>query len=131
MSTDPVNAGSVDALPVLDADTMEQLLSLDDGGTGLLEEMVGLFVEDTPPRIAALEAALAAGQWEAMADTAHAVKGAASTMGAPRVRALGQALETGGRKGTWPEPPASLVTRLRTSYEEANVALQAFLAARR
>ena len=46
-----------------------------------------------------MEAAIQAGQKEEMGDVAHAVKGAASTMGAPRVRAVALALETLGRTG--------------------------------
>lgn len=130
MNPDPALPGSEAVLPVLDPAVMDQLLSLDDGATGLIQEMFGLFVEDTPPRMEALRAALAENRLEALADTAHAVKGAASTMGAPRVRQAAQALETGGRSRTWPQPPESLIDQLQTAYEEAVAGLEAFLAER-
>jgi len=118
MNPDPVLPGSEALLPVLDPTIMDQLLSLDDGATGLIREMFNLFLEDTPPRL------------EALADTAHAVKGAASTMGAPRVRQVAQALETGGRTRTWPQPPEALLERLEHTYREAVAGLEGFLAER-
>jgi len=130
MNPDPVLPGSEALLPVLDPTIMDQLLSLDDGATGLIREMFNLFLEDTPPRLEALHAALAAGRLEALADTAHAVKGAASTMGAPRVRQVAQALETGGRTRTWPQPPETLLERLEHTYREAVAGLEGFLAER-
>ena len=76
----------MDPMPdLLDLAVMEQLLSLDDGELGLLKEMVGLFKEDTPDRIQALEATLASGDLNDLADVAHAVKGAA---GAARLREM-------------------------------------------
>lgn len=131
MNPDPALPGSEARLPVLDPAIMDQLLSLDDGATGLIQEMFGLFVEDTPPRMAALRTALAEGRLEALADTAHAVKGAASTMGAPRVRQVAQALETGGRTQAWPQPPEVLLDQLQEAYGEAVAGLEAFLAERR
>lgn len=130
MNPDPALPGSEARLPVLDPAIMDQLLSLDDGATGLIQEMFGLFVEDTPPRMEALRTALAEGRLEALADTAHAVKGAASTMGAPRVRQVAQALETGGRTQAWAHPPEALLDQLQQAYSEAVAGLEAFLAER-
>jgi len=107
---------------------MEQLLSLDDGQLGLLEEMLVLFKEDTPGRIQALEQALLDGEMAEMADVAHAVKGSAGTMGVPRVRAIAAQLEAAGRIGTSSAPPAELVARLKVAYDEALVALDGFVA---
>jgi HPt (histidine-containing phosphotransfer) domain-containing protein len=115
----------------LDLGVMDQLLDLDDGGVGLLEEMLGLFKEDTPERIQAMGAALAAGRPEEMADLAHAVKGAASTMGAPRVRALAAELEAAGRLRRWDREPAQALDLLQAAFGEAVEALEAFLAARK
>ncbi len=115
---------------ILDPGTLKQLLDLDDGGLGLLTEMCQLFVEDMPPRMAAMEAALQAGNLGEMGDVAHAVKGAASTMGAPRVRALALALETLGRTGKGDEKPEALLERLQVEYDQAEAALKAFIVAK-
>jgi len=115
---------------VLDPGTLKQLLDLDDGELGLIQEMCQLFVEDMPPRIEAMEAAIQASQREEMGDVAHAVKGAASTMGAPRVRAVALALETLGRTGKGDERAEVLLERLKVEYGHARDALQAFITAK-
>lgn len=112
----------------LDLDVMEQLLSLDDGELGLLEEMLGLFKEDTPGRILAIEHTLQTGEMTEMADVAHAVKGSAGTMGVPKVRAVAAQLEAAGRLGTSEVPPAELLVHLKATYADALVALDTFLA---
>jgi len=106
---------------------MDQLLSLDDGGTALLREMFTLFVEDMPPRFEGLRQACLRGDWDQVAETAHAVKGAAATLGVPRVRDVALALEQGGRRNHWPDPPETLLERLDATYREAVAHLQAFL----
>jgi HPt (histidine-containing phosphotransfer) domain-containing protein len=119
-----------DATPVegvLDSGTLKQLLDLDDGELGLIQEMCQLFIEDMPPRMLAMAAAIQAGQKEEMGDVAHAVKGAASTMGAPRVRAVALALETLGRTGKGDESAEILLERLKVEYVHARDALQAFI----
>ena len=116
---------------VLDASTMRQLLDLDDGKSGLIEEMYQLLLEDTPPRIANMEKALLAGRNQEMGDLAHAVKGAASTMGLLKVRTLALALETLGRTGQGSEPADALLARLKTEYDHAQEALKVFIASRK
>lgn len=116
---------------VLDPDVMQQLLDLDDGGLGLLSEMYELFRDDTPPRIALLEAAIHKGDREQMGDTAHAVKGAASTMGAPKVRAFAQVLEACGRTGQCNEDLNGTLINLKAAFAEALAGLEAFIAERK
>lgn len=120
----------VPTLDILDLDTMRQLMDLDEGGLGLLTEMYGLFRDDTPPRIVQLEAALQAGNHDLMGDMAHAVKGAASTMGAPRVRALAQILESAGRQHACEGSPAEVLVQLKAEFGEALKALEGFIASR-
>lgn len=125
-----MNLQAVPSREVLDPDTMQQLLDLDDGGLGLLQEMYVLFRDDTPPRIALLEEAIREGDLPQMGETAHAVKGAASTMGAPKVRGFAQSLEAGARSGTFAETPAELLAKLKTAFVEAVAGLEAFIASR-
>ena len=116
---------------VLDDAIIQQLLDLDDGNLGLLEEMFQIFKDDTPPRIQALEAALLAGNHTEMGDVAHAIKGAAATMGAQRVRAVALALETGGRKGQSEFSFEMLLERLKAEFQMAVKALQDCIASKR
>jgi HPt (histidine-containing phosphotransfer) domain-containing protein len=125
-----MNSQSNPSREVLDPDTMAQLLDLDDGGLGLLQEMYELFRDDTPARVTLLEAAIRDGDMVQVGDTAHAVKGAASTMGAPKVRALAQSLEAGARTGNFSEAPQELLGRLKTAFAEAVVALETFIASK-
>ena len=128
VQTDPPSG--VPGNDLLDPAIMDQLLSLDDGELGLLKEMFGLFQEDTPGRIEAIESALASGDLVDMADVAHAIKGAAGTMGVPKLRILAAELEGGGRKGSFGVDPALLLEQLREAYSDAVTALQLFIAAR-
>jgi HPt (histidine-containing phosphotransfer) domain-containing protein len=114
----------------LDLSVMDQLLDLDDGATGLLKEMCGLFRQDMPGRIQAIEVLLASGDRSDLADVAHAIKGAAGTMGAPRLRALAADLEGNARQGSFTVDPAERVARMKTAFAEALAALEAFIAAR-
>ena len=116
---------------VLDADTVQQLIDLDDGSLGLLQEMYEIFRDDTPSRIEALDVAAKAGEREEMGDVAHAIKGAAATIGAPRVRALALALEMAGRKGVSDAQPVLLVASLKEEFQQALRALEAHIVSKR
>jgi len=125
-----MNSDVIQSLEILDPEVMRQLLDLDDGELGLIKEMCVLFREDTPPRIAQLEEGICAKDGEKTGDMAHAVKGAASTMGAPRVRALAQMLETGGRTGNYAGDPREILEKLKTAFAEALTALEQFIASK-
>lgn len=128
---DPASRAEDAYLAHLDMDVMDQLLGLDDGETGLLEEMLGLYKEDTPGRIQAIETTLGEGDLAGMADVAHAVKGSAGTMGAPKVRAAAAQLEAAGRLGKSDVPAGELLDLLKRTYAESVAALDAFLASRK
>jgi HPt (histidine-containing phosphotransfer) domain-containing protein len=133
MESNPAPSSGLPSEPasgVLDLNVMEQLLNLDDGELGLLKEMMGLFVDDTPGRIQAIEAALASGDLSDLADVAHAVKGAAGTMGVPKVRVVAAELEHGGRKGAFSTDPHLLLEHLKEAYADGLAALQAYVAGR-
>ena len=115
---------SPDTLPVLDPAVVKQLLALDGGERGLLKEMAQLFREDIGGRLAAVEAALAAGNPEGLAQEGHAIKGAAGAVGARRLQELANELERAGRSGAIGEAPEK-VKALRPAFEEAAKALDA------
>ena len=126
--TDPASQAEDPSLSLLDLDVMDQLIGLDDGELGLLEEMLGLYKEDTPGRIMAIEHTLGTGEMTEMADVAHAVKGSAGTMGAPRVRAAAALLEAAGRLGKSETPLPELLARLKRAYADSVAALDTFVA---
>jgi HPt (histidine-containing phosphotransfer) domain-containing protein len=84
---------------VLDLKALEQIRALEQPGEpSLLAEMVETFRGSSLGYLARLDQALAAGDAEATADAAHALKGAAAALGAQQVRAVAAELESGGRK---------------------------------
>jgi len=112
--------------PVLDPHTLDQLLALDDGGLGLFLEMFQLFQEDTPGRIDAMAPLLARGEIGELADVAHAIKGAASTMGAMKLRYAAADVEAAGRKGEPTPDFPGMLEKIRLDYAEAVQAMEGF-----
>lgn len=111
----------------LDLPTLRTLVDLDDGTTGLLEEMLEIFEADTPRRIQAVVDAVAAGDAEAFSEAAHTLKGGAGAMGAEDMRLQAAHLEALGRKGAVDQDP-DLEARLTDSFQVALAALKAHLA---
>jgi HPt (histidine-containing phosphotransfer) domain-containing protein len=58
-------------------------LLLEAGGPPLLKQMVGLFLQNTPLRIAAAVAGETAGDWLAVERAAHSMKSSAAYLGFP------------------------------------------------
>jgi CheY-like chemotaxis protein/nitrogen-specific signal transduction histidine kinase len=81
--------------PVFDERTLAETVG---GDLMLLEELVGLFLRDYPGQLAAIGAALERGDAGALQFAAHALKGAAATVQAPRVVAAALLLEDRGRE---------------------------------
>lgn len=88
-----------------------------------LREMVQIFVEDSPPRLAEIEAAIGRADGAALAKAAHSLKGAGSNFGARRFRSLCEALEQAGRSGDFAAVAPGL-TALRAEYERVLAALR-------
>ncbi|HVV35243.1 MAG TPA: MASE1 domain-containing protein [Acidimicrobiales bacterium] len=73
-----------------DAETLEQLRSLDEDGS-FIAELVNMFRDDIATHVAALHAAIAAHDETTIARTAHQAKGASANLG---MRALAASLKT-------------------------------------
>jgi HPt (histidine-containing phosphotransfer) domain-containing protein len=112
---------------ILDPATLDQLLALDEGGIGLIQEMYELFRDDFQGRMDAIGRAIETSNQEELGEVAHAVKGAASTMGANRARASAAALEVLARKGIGDIPAPQLFVQLKANYQEALEALETFI----
>lgn len=111
---------------ILDMATLEELLNLDDGATGLVVEMAGLFREDGPLRISQLKEACAALDQHSAGEAAHALKGAAGTLGAVRLRAIAGEAERLARQNEM-GAILELMAPLEASYPEFMDALEAFI----
>jgi HPt (histidine-containing phosphotransfer) domain-containing protein len=74
-------------------DRYNELLVLMEGDRDLLQELIGVFLEDAPQRIEGVRRALADGDADALYKAAHALKGSAGNFGAPNVVSRANRLE--------------------------------------
>lgn len=95
-------------MPVYD---QEGVLARLDGDAALGCEILAVFLQDTPGRLAALSEAVGRGCPDEVRTLAHAVKGAAANVGALAFSRAAQAVENAAREGRTPDLPG-LLTRL-------------------
>ena len=76
-----------------------ELLALMEGDQELLQELIEVFLEDAPQRIAAVRSALAARDAELLYKAVHTLKGSAGNFGAPEVVGHALQLEAHARAG--------------------------------
>jgi HPt (histidine-containing phosphotransfer) domain-containing protein len=114
-------------LPTLDQEAIENLRALDpDGGDAFLREIAGIFVEDTPKRIAEIDQSLAAGDLATFVRAAHTIKGASANLGAAALRAVAEQLEQRAKKDGLGDV-AGLIAELKTEFANTQTALQEML----
>ncbi len=89
--------------------------------------MTALFLDSTPPRLAALREAAARGDARSLEQEAHALKGSAATLGARRLAGLGERLEALGRAGD-AAGAATMLPHLDAEFARVRTALTAKLA---
>jgi PAS domain S-box-containing protein len=77
----------------------EKALSAVGDDPALLAELVAIFVDDYPKRLAELHDAIEAGDAERVGQAAHAIKGAVATFGAESARRFAARLEDTAREG--------------------------------
>ena len=84
---------------VLDLDVIATLKELGgDDDPGLFEELVQLFLDDTPPRLRALVEAVASGDGSELESAAHALKSSAANLGAIGLSELFKKIEMAGKQ---------------------------------
>lgn len=88
---------------ILDPSAIESLRSLSPDTDGsFLRELIEIYLQDTPERLAELEAALAKGDAHALMRAAHTIKGSSSNFGATRLAQLAHEIELHGKAGNCP-----------------------------
>jgi len=101
---------------ILDPNAIESLRALSPDMDGsFLRELIEIYLEDTPQRVAELEAALAAGDAHAMMRAAHTVKGSSSNFGANKLAQIALEIELLGKAGNCP-PAVALVPNLKAEF---------------
>lgn len=111
-------------LPIIDQEAIENLRALSPGDDDVfLKEILVIFLEDTPLRIADLHSSLAAGNTESFVRAAHSIKGSSSNVGAAEMRAAAEALEHHSRKQGLADVK-NLIAQLESAYARAKEVLQ-------
>jgi HPt (histidine-containing phosphotransfer) domain-containing protein len=113
---------------VIDPQAIENLRELNpDDGDEFLREITGIFLDDTPQRIAELERSLAAGDNATFIRAAHSIKGSSANLGASVLRAAAETLEHESKvNGLGSVGP--LLAVVKTEFERAHIALTALVA---
>ena len=87
-------------VPLLDPARLEEFKEFDDEELTMTKEVVALFVSDGPRRLDAIEQAVVAGDASAISVAAHALKGAASNIGATAMQQEAADLEREASSGS-------------------------------
>ena len=81
-------------IAVIDPQAIDNLRALNPGDNDeFLREIVGIFLEDTPQRIAELDQSLRAGDVPKFTRAAHSIKGSSANLGATPLRIVAESLE--------------------------------------
>jgi HPt (histidine-containing phosphotransfer) domain-containing protein len=113
--------------PVLDPQAIENLRALNPGDNDeFLREIAGIFLEDTPQRIAELDQSALTLDAPKFTRAAHSIKGSSANIGATSLRAAAERLEhearTNGLAGVSP-----LVSQVKAEFDRTREALQTLI----
>ena len=97
-------------LVLMDWGRLAQFKEFDDDEQTMTREIIALFMHDAPERCAALNAALASGVGAVLSQAAHALRGAASNIGATAISNACAELEDSCQQGVWPLDAAGRVS---------------------
>ena len=112
--------------PVLDPTVIESLraLSPDDGGE-FLREIIGIFLSDTPERLAELDQSLGAGDQVKFTRAAHSIKGSAANVGTAALAGRrAERLEAESKQATPPGGCGRRSTNCECEFERAKAELE-------
>jgi HPt (histidine-containing phosphotransfer) domain-containing protein len=109
---------------VLDPSALDELRACDPEGTGLLAELIDIYLADTPPRLNALRLAFDAGQPKALSSEAHALKSSSAQLGARALAEGCRRLEMLGREGSL-AGVEQLLARVDADFQAVKAALLA------
>jgi HPt (histidine-containing phosphotransfer) domain-containing protein len=100
----------------------DSLLERVGGSHEMLEEIIGLFLEDSPKLIESIRSALADGDTNAVYRAAHTLKGSAGNFDAHTAVALAQRLEARAREGNL-DLAKSVFASLETEMDALHLSL--------
>jgi signal transduction histidine kinase/DNA-binding response OmpR family regulator len=116
-------APAVNEPALMDFARLEEFREFDDEELTMTREVIGLFLADTPQRLQAIDAAVAARDAEALSQAAHAVKGSSGNVGAVAIHEAAGELETLAKAG-WPEDAAARAQRLHALWDKTRAVVE-------
>ncbi len=87
------------AEPAVDLDVLASLSEVGGKGRSLLVRLIGIFLDDIPIRIAALQTAVLDGDVAGVNYAAHSMKGSCSSLGASKMAIICGRFEVAGKSG--------------------------------
>ena len=114
---------------LIDWRRLEQFPEFDDADLSMTREVMMLFITEMPQRTDDIRRALAACDSAVLSQAAHALKGAASNVGAQSLSDACAALEHVCLQGLWPDDAALQVARLLVLAERSCQSLEDWPAA--
>jgi signal transduction histidine kinase/DNA-binding response OmpR family regulator/HPt (histidine-containing phosphotransfer) domain-containing protein len=102
-------------LPLIDAGVLRNIAAL--ARPALLNSMIELYLQHSPPLLAAIERAVAGGQVEALQEALHSFKSSTANLGGTRLATLTKECEVLAREGGIAKA-APTVQRIRREYQD-------------
>lgn len=109
----------------VDPQALAALRELNPEDPGFLGELITVFLEDVPLRIAEVEKALATSDASLLTRAAHTIKGSCSNFGAASLAAVSLEMEKQGKTGAFAEAAASL-PKLKAEFDQVAKDLQQY-----
>jgi signal transduction histidine kinase/CheY-like chemotaxis protein len=111
---------------LMDWSRLDQFKEFDDDERSMTREVMGLFVQDAPMRRDDIKASLATTDPALLSLRAHALKGAASNVGAIALSDACSALELACKTGAWPTDAAAQIAQIDALTDATLLALKAW-----
>lgn len=113
---------------LIDPEAIENLRALNpDDGDSFLRDIISIFLEDTPQRLAELRESLANRDQPRFTRAAHSIKGSSSNLGATQLRAISEKLEHKSKHQGLGDVD-TLITELEVAFATTKVELERLVA---
>ena len=114
---------------MIDEGVLEELRVSVEGDVAFVRDLVDAYVSDSAEQISGIEAALAAGDAEALVRPAHTLKSSSATLGAMELSATARTLEMAARAGDLSDGDTQRASAaVRGEWEAATAALKEWVA---
>ena len=111
---------------ILNPTTIASLRDLSPGDDSFLREIIGIFLKDSPSRIADIRSGIARKDTKLVARAAHSLKGSSGNFGAARLQEASKEIEQFANEEQLGEA-AAMLPQLEAEYQKVAEALKALL----